>query len=275
MRKRREINVFSISFLDLLSGALGAVIILYVAIPKNQQAHRPEMEAMEKELGHAKVLVEKIQRDLDRAQRELASKMVEDKSPPQPKKSEADAESSIGIRFKGKKVVFLIDTSYSMIEEERMGQVKGGLKMLLTNLSPGHEVDIVQYPFGMRAPFKSFWGRPREINVQTREEAFDWIYKLRPYGGTPTRDAMLFVLKNYDGITDLVVLSDGAPTLHNSNQRDDIYDILKVIREENPGKKVRISAIGVGSDFVSNRDSDQYKFLSLLAQEHDGFFMGF
>ena len=35
MRKRREIPLFSISFLDLLSGALGAVIILYVALPKN------------------------------------------------------------------------------------------------------------------------------------------------------------------------------------------------------------------------------------------------
>ncbi|MDD3877271.1 MAG: hypothetical protein PHT69_11655 [Bacteroidales bacterium] len=37
---KREINVFSISFLDLLSGALAAVIILFVVIPKmtNQQA---------------------------------------------------------------------------------------------------------------------------------------------------------------------------------------------------------------------------------------------
>jgi len=31
---RKEINVFGASFLDLLSGALGAVIILYVIVPK-------------------------------------------------------------------------------------------------------------------------------------------------------------------------------------------------------------------------------------------------
>ena len=31
---KKEINIFSISFLDLLSGALGAVIILYIIIPK-------------------------------------------------------------------------------------------------------------------------------------------------------------------------------------------------------------------------------------------------
>ena len=32
--KRKEINIFSTSFLDLLSGALGAVLILFIIIPK-------------------------------------------------------------------------------------------------------------------------------------------------------------------------------------------------------------------------------------------------
>ena len=45
MRKRRQIELFSISFLDLLSGALGAVIILYVAIPKNKPIVVPKIEA--------------------------------------------------------------------------------------------------------------------------------------------------------------------------------------------------------------------------------------
>ena len=44
MRKRRQIELFSISFLDLLSGALGAVIILYVAIPKNKPVAVPKIE---------------------------------------------------------------------------------------------------------------------------------------------------------------------------------------------------------------------------------------
>ncbi|MBK7426301.1 MAG: hypothetical protein IPI60_04325 [Saprospiraceae bacterium] len=34
MRQRREINAFSMSFLDLLSGALAAVIILFIIVPK-------------------------------------------------------------------------------------------------------------------------------------------------------------------------------------------------------------------------------------------------
>ncbi len=35
MKQRREINAFSMSFLDLLSGALSAVIILFIIVPKS------------------------------------------------------------------------------------------------------------------------------------------------------------------------------------------------------------------------------------------------
>src|SRR5690625_1055114 len=34
MSKRKDIEVFNISFLDLLSGALGAVIFLFIVVPK-------------------------------------------------------------------------------------------------------------------------------------------------------------------------------------------------------------------------------------------------
>ncbi len=36
---RKEINVFGTSFLDLLSGALAAVIILFVIVPKLSLIH--------------------------------------------------------------------------------------------------------------------------------------------------------------------------------------------------------------------------------------------
>ena len=39
---RGQIQVFSISFLDVLSGALGAVIILFVVVPKSPAT--PEAE---------------------------------------------------------------------------------------------------------------------------------------------------------------------------------------------------------------------------------------
>lgn len=269
MRKRRAIELFSISFLDLLSGALGAVIILFVAIPKNKPAEVPKdqklIEVLEQSLKSSQVEVEKLKSELVKAKEKLT------------KAPEAQTEGKdldIGFKFKGKEILFIIDTSYSMTEEDRMGQVKAGLKMLITSLSPDYKVEVVRYPFAERAPFKTLWGVPRENTALNQMDIFDFIYSLRPFGGTPTRDVLLFALRNYENISDIVLLSDGAPTYHNSNKKDDLFDILRVVRTEN-ARKVQINCIGVGSEFTKDKTSDRYKFLSLLSQEGNGFFVGF
>lgn len=270
MRKRRQIELFSISFLDLLSGALGAVIILYVAIPKNKpEAPREKVnEELIQNLKKSESDLAAVQQQLKEATEKLA--VLEAKS----KDGVAGGKNvDIGFKFKGKSILFVIDTSYSMTEEDRMGQVKAGMKMLITSLAPDYKIEVVQYPHGERAPFKSLWGVPKENTALNQMDIFDFIYTLRPFGGTPTRDVLLFALRNYD-ISDIVLLSDGAPTFHNSNKKDDLFDILRVVREEN-GKKVQINCIGVGAEFTKDKSSDRYKFLSLLSQESGGFFVGF
>lgn len=274
MRKRRPIEVFSISFLDLLSGALGAVIILYVAIPKNKTPEVPKddvvKEIMQRDLQSSKQRIEDLTKQLSDAKEKLA------KVPASvPEKTEAPLQDlDIGFKFKGKSIVFIIDTSYSMTDEDRMGQVKAGIKMLLTALGNGYKIEVVQFPLGERAPFRSMWGTIRDFSGINRMDAFDFIYSLRPSGGTPTRDTLLYVLKNYETISDIVLLTDGAPTFHNSNRKDDIFEILRLVREENY-RKVQINTIGVGSNFLKDKESEQYKFLSLLASENKGFFVGF
>lgn len=276
MRKRRPIEVFSISFLDLLSGALGAVIILYVAIPKNQPKipqDDPIKEAITKDLAASQLKVIELTKKMEEILQKIAAKPVIIEKPIEnPVAGGVDLD--IGFKFKGREIVFLIDTSYSMIEEDRMGSVKAGIKMLLTSLSSEYKIEIVHFPLGERAPFRSMWGTTKEFKSINRMDAFDFIYSLRPAGGTPTRDTLLFVLKNYENLTDIVLLSDGAPTFHNSNKKDDIYEILKQVRDENP-RKVQINTIGVGSNFLKDQTSEQYKFLSLLASENKGFFVGF
>jgi len=269
MRKRREINAFSISFLDLLSGALGAVIILYVALPKTKDVpiHSENKEQVAK--------IEELKKELVTAysQIEDLTKKVEDSAPSAavpPIKSDFD----IGFKFKGKKIVFLLDTSFSMVEEDRMGQVKAGLKMLLTSMPKDYQIDIVQFPFSERAPFRTLFGTLKTSLPDMKDEAYHFLYSLMPAGGTPTRDALLFVLKNYNEASDIVLLSDGAPTFHNSNKKDDINDILRVAREENLNK-IQINTIGVGKDFLSDKESERYIFLSSLAKENGGFFVGF
>ncbi len=274
MRKRRQIELFSISFLDLLSGALGAVIILYVAIPKNQPVptiEDPQKVVLQNELSSTQKIVDELKRQLTDATTKIAS--LEKTVIPEVQPS-SSTDLDAGFKFKGKNIIFIIDTSYSMTDEDRMGQVKAGLKMLLMSLSNQFKIEIVHFPLGQRAPFRSMWGNIKEFTSINRSDAFDFIYALRPSGGTPTRDTLMFVLENYDNVSDIVLLSDGAPTYHNSNKKDDIFEILRIVRENNPGK-IQINTIGVGSNFMRDKLSEQYKFLSLLASENNGFFVGF
>ena len=61
MKNRKEINIFSTSFLDLLSGALGAVLILFIIIPKLTSAQMDALEEIERLNVQAEELAELIE----------------------------------------------------------------------------------------------------------------------------------------------------------------------------------------------------------------------
>ena len=90
--QRKEINIFSISFLDLLSGALGAVLILFIIIPKmtfeqqdaisqleelNEQNLQQRLQNTEAENARLRQQLEQAQRELQEAQRQLESQSRE------------------------------------------------------------------------------------------------------------------------------------------------------------------------------------------------------
>ena len=181
----------------------------------------------------------------------------------------------VGFKFKGRSIVFIIDTSRSMLEEDRMGQVKAGLKMLLTSMPSNYNVDIVQFPFGVRTPYRALFGKTQRLNGEIKADAFDFIYGLKPLGATPTRDVMNYVFKNYKDLTDIVLLTDGEPSQHNSSLKDDIYDLLGSIRKLNGGTSVQINTIGVGEEVLHDKSGKPYQFLRLLAEQNAGFFVGF
>lgn len=59
----KEINIFGTSFLDLLSGALAAVLILFIIVPKlteEQNKSLKELEELKEEVGDLKDLMEQI-----------------------------------------------------------------------------------------------------------------------------------------------------------------------------------------------------------------------
>lgn len=59
----KEINIFSTSFLDLLSGALAAVLILFIIVPKlteEQDNSLKELEELKEEVGDLKDLMDQL-----------------------------------------------------------------------------------------------------------------------------------------------------------------------------------------------------------------------
>jgi restriction endonuclease S subunit len=74
---RKEINIFNMSFLDLLSGALGAVLILFIIIPKMTAEQQNELEQAEAQNEQVKELKEELaetRRQLQQAQAQMKKK---------------------------------------------------------------------------------------------------------------------------------------------------------------------------------------------------------
>jgi len=301
--KRRETNVFSIAFLDLLSGALGAVIILFVAVPKSKVEDPTKKEIKEKEgfarqvtieakkdmqsdytaLLNVKEELEKKVSELEGKNRDLTTKNKELKS--QAKQVEKQKEEArdrktasipvdVGFKFKGKRIVFVIDVSGSMFMEDKIGQVKAGLKMLITSMGEDFSIDVIHFPDGMAREYRYLWGRPKKMSKRNKQVVYRFLHDLRPWGATPTRATMQFALRNYKDATDIVLLSDGAPTRSNSKQTDDIYSVISDIKSRN-SRGVQINTIGVGSDFLMDTHNPKYIFLKRVSEQNQGFFVGF
>lgn len=301
--KRRETNVFSIAFLDLLSGALGAVIILFVAVPKSKVEDPTKKEIKEKE-GFARQMTIEAQKDmmsdytailnvkeelekkvseLEGKNRELTTKnkqlqakakqVNEDKKEARDRKT-ASIPVDVGFKFKGKRIVFVIDVSGSMFMEDKIGQVKAGLKMLITSMGEDFSIDVVHFPDGMAREYRYLWGRPKQMTKRNKQVVYRFLHDLRPWGATPTRATMQFALRNYKDATDIVLLSDGAPTRSNSKQTDDIYSVISDIKSRN-SRGVQINTIGVGSDFLMDTHNPKYIFLKRVSEQNKGFFVGF
>ncbi len=290
MPKRRESAPFNLALLDIITGALGAVIILYVAVPKanpleekmdeiKEMVERKEenIKELKAELEQLKVLRASAQKAIlenEDLRKQISETNIEEKVVEQ--KKENDGQTlDIGFKFKGRSIVFAIDTSRSMLDEDRMSQVKAGLKMLLLSMPKGYAIEIVQFPNGRRSAYRSLFGQLKPLGIEAKFDAMDFIYAMKPLGATPIRDTLNYIFTNYKEITDIVLLTDGEPSIHESPIKDDIYDLLTHISKVNGVRKIQINAIGVGQEVLKDKTGNAYQFLKLLSEQHGGFFVGF
>lgn len=287
MSSRRDINAFNISFLDLLSGALGAVIILFVAVPKaKQETPKPsppsqeiklkaKNQALQAQIKSMEIKLAEIKKKVPTAA-PIVDKIVEVKEKPvEPVEVRPGIlDVDVGFKFKGKRIVFLIDVSGSMRTQDKIGQVKAGLKMLITSMPKDYQIDVIQFPGKNGARYYSLWSYTQALGENQKRSVYKFLNKLKPNGATPTRSALNYALSRYNELTDIVLLSDGAPTRHKSRDYDDISDILKEVKKNNY-KKVQINTIGVGPAFSLTSSTPASVFLKDLAKQSNGFFYGF
>lgn len=277
MRKRdRSINIFSMSFLDVLCGALGAITIVLMLLLNRSATSLTKLAEMEQKLAQveleaqdaateaaaAKARAEDLERELEAATRraqEAERRVVE----------LIEQVADLGLQVREKNLVLLIDTSGSMDAESsrnaenegKLDMVCAGLKLLLATMSERHQVDVVGFPENDQSPYLPLWSELRPVTEAHRDEAFTFINGLEAGGGTPTLETLTFALQNpgYREAGGFILLSDGLP-------KGDAQQIVERISALNNGR-VKIYCIGV------RLEPGARNFMESLATRNGGFYV--
>lgn len=186
-----------------------------------------------------------------------------------------------GFDIKGETAVFVVDLSGSMDdapEPEKLDAVKTGLKMMIATMDENYKIDIVTFPKSKDQAYSAKYGKLVTVTDNTKYDIYRYLSSLKAYGCTPTREVMDYVLgaPAYAGAKTVVLLSDGVPTkiVGSDCIDEDINEVANYITSKNNGRK--INCIGVGADFRNEVMTDpKVKFMKILADKNNGFYIGF
>ena len=145
-----------------------------------------------------------------------------------------------------KDVVFVLDTSGSMAEGDKIGQAKRALEFCLSNLNPGDRFDVIRFSTEAEPVF----GKLVANADDTRTQALAAVRGFKPIGGTAIEDALTVALKpaaeqRAAGRPYMVIfLTDGKPTIGTINADHIIANVKKAM----DSKMIRIFCFGIGTD---------------------------
>lgn len=258
-RSNRELNVFSLSALDLFASAMGAFIIIAVILfpyyLKNQDAMtllvaaRNRASAAEAAAAQAKEEARQAKSEADKLRKQL---------------EDAIQFVFLGIATRARDYVVLIDMSGSM--KKHTAIVNKTLLRLLEPLSDKNRIQIIGYRGEDNSPQLEYWQTPKMIAVmdavnKPSAERFIGGLTQRFDGGTPTGPALRAAIEH--PVQAIILFSDGAP---NGNAATIVQDITRV----NAGQK-EIHTVAIG-DY--NADPALVMFLQELSRKNNGGFVG-
>jgi Ca-activated chloride channel family protein len=155
----------------------------------------------------------------------------------------------------GKAVTFVIDTSGSMAEQDKISRAKAALRHCVERLNDQDTFNVIRFSSDVEA------FRPRLVSAGAeRQAALEFIETLEPAGGTAIHDALAKALQTSGGDAPIIVfITDGRPTVGETETQK----IVEAVAAAN-GKHARIFTFGVGSTVNT-------KLLDQLAAQHGGF----
>ena len=162
-------------------------------------------------------------------------------------------------------VVLVLDTSGSMVEEQKMQNAREGAKQLVSMLDDSDTFSLLPFSTRMNWAFK-------DLPVKTeRQHAEDTIASLFADGGTELYDSIDAAYQHLlekgsqnDQIRAVVVLTDGADT----ESTEKLEDLLGHIQQNSEQKPISIFSIAYGKD--ARRDVLQRISQSTQARMYEG-----
>lgn len=273
-RKNSEINVFSMSALDLFASALGAFILLTVIfLPffPNTGNHAGVADAIIQRLAAAEAEVDSLTAASAQKDQQIAALNA---TVAAAQKAAADSQQAmariekrktiLGIQTDKQKIVILIDMSGSMnygadfrpVMTKTVSEVLDSLSdsdevALIGFHAPNERITTPRYP---GAGYQSVGPGRAGLNSQTGR----WMAQVD--GGTPTLAAFeqAFALSPEA----IIILTDGAPTVPDDN----VEAVLQRIQALNTAQ-TEIHAVAIGP-FYEN--ADFIRFLSRLTSANKG-----
>jgi len=274
---RREVQVFSLSFLDVITCALGGVLLLLI-VQRTEAVSW--IEYFSGQVDWTRRILDARGVELARANR-ASGRAAADVAWARDEVQRIRREQSALIGFKGRmrNVVFVFDSSESMNAkgEERWLEYRDMLSTWVDRLL-FDRFDVIDFDNRIQV-----W-QPAglaEASPEQRAAALEWVAAtVKPDGQTDTLGALQAAYA-FEGVDTVILVSDGEPTQpHFANPmtvaltRQNIQETLAWVREQTAAlpeeERVVVNTVAVGNYL----NKDYGRFLQEIAEATGGEFLG-
>lgn len=247
-QKNRNIEIFSLSALDIFASGMGAFMLIAIILFPYYQNHTK----VTAEVDALRTSVKELEQDNSKLRKEAEEKKL---------------TVFIGLTSKAKRIIMLVDMSGSM--EKYSSLMTETVRRLLAPLDDSHSIQVIGFQGEVPAVLTS-WKNGRVLTPMSRNNktlAAKFASSLTgKFGGrTPTAQALNEALQ-YTNPQAVFLLSDGAP---NTAINSIVNDFTS--RNKNRSLPLEVNTIALGDYFANPK---LVNFMQDLAKKNNGQYIG-